>query len=235
MIKLKTILAIILPLTCARICISQSGDSLLTIIDNLPKGKILPLSAIIDSAIIHSPTVKQYDALVTSAEFDYDAFKKSWARELSLSFESKLGQYGNNFALDGLGLGYGGALSVNVPLSLFVGRKSANEARYYSYQATTHKREEIVQILTLDIINRYNLLMVAEQSLAIRSEAFTNAKLNFEYAKLQFNENEIRIGEYVKINDYYMSCKLNFQQAKSNYWSSILALEKVAGIKIIVE
>ena len=78
----------------------------------------------IDSAIIHSPITKRYDAMITSSEFDYEAFKKSWAKELSISFESKYGEYGNSFALDDLSLGYGGMIRINVPLSLFVGKAS---------------------------------------------------------------------------------------------------------------
>ena len=214
---------------------SQIQDSLYTATNNSLKREIITLEAMIDSAIIHSPITKRYDAMITSSEFDYEAFKKSWAKELSISFESKYGEYGNSFALDDLSLGYGGMIRINVPLSLFVGRKSAIQAKYYSLQALAEKREEIIQILKLEIIERYKTLLLAENNLEIRSEAYTNSKINFEYAQLQYNENEIGLEAYVRISDYYISCRVNFQEAKANYWSSMVSLEEIVGVKITIK
>jgi len=213
--------------------LGQSTDTLSVKVDLKLKKDILPLAVLIDSAIINSPTLKQYDELVTSSEFDYEAFKKSWAKEMSISFESKYGEYGSSFALDDLSLGYGGIVRVNVPLSLFVGRKSEIQAKYHAVQAMEYKRLEIVQMVKMEVINRYQTLIMSESALELRNEALVNARLNFDYAQLQFDSGEIGIEAYVKISDYKMNCELNFTQAKVDYWSAILTLEQIVGVKVI--
>ena len=207
-------------------------DSLVETYSKHTKVLILSLSELIDSAIIHSPTIKHYDALLASAEYDYKATRKDWAKEFSFSFETKYGEYGSSFALDDLSLGYGGVIGVNVPLSLFIGRGSRLNSKAEQVLATSYKREEMIQDLTLTIIDLYKELMVKETKFLINSEAMINSQLNYDYAKLEFNEGKITIDAYVKVHDYYTGTKVDYEQSKADYWSSLIILEKIVGVNI---
>ena len=207
-------------------------DSLSQINNQLGIIKLPTLQAAIDSAIVHSPRIQMQDALLKQSEHALKAYKSSWAKELAISAETKYGNYGNNLALDNLGIGYGGGVSVRLPLSILIGRKDNINVKVYQTIAVDQKKNEEIQLLKIKVSNIYNDLVLKEKVLILSNDALSNSTINYQYAQLQYSNDQIDIGVYSRVYDFYVKAILVFEQAKTEYQQALFVLEEVIGVEI---
>lgn len=200
--------------------------------DSLNLTELPTLTECIDSAIVHSPMIKYYDALVDRAEFNLKAFRTMWLEQVTVDFESKYGQYGTSQVLDQLSLGYGTAFRVRIPINLFVGRKSQLNVKHSEILSRERERDQMVQRLKIDVTKFYTDVTLAENTLFIRNESLQNAKVNYEYAQHEFNDSQIDITDYSRVYEYYVQCQVLYEEARNQYRLALLILEEMIGIRL---
>ena len=207
-------------------------DSLNQNYDDLGIIELPTLQEAIDSAIANSPTIKMHEALHARSRFELEAYKSDWAKDFALIAETKLGNFGNNLALDNLSVGYGGGVGVRIPLSLIVGRKQNVNLRIQESIVRDQKRLEEIQYLKMEVARLYNDLVLKEKVLILNNEAYNNMKVNYQFAQLQFNDDQITIEAYTKVYDFYVKSMVSFEKSKTEYKSALFIFEEMIGVEI---
>jgi outer membrane protein TolC len=201
---------------------------------------IPPLFDLIDSALKYNALVRFRDMDIRAKEYKLKSERTNWTRNLGLQADTRYGTF-DNYAYNNTGLStsmlltnsrqfnYGMGVYMKFPLSdLFDRKNQINRASYELEQA--HSMADAQQDeLRQEVIRLYHELLLKQRVLRIRSKALGSARVNQDMIENEFRNGLIPVVEYVRVSDIVSNVEADFEKAKSEFISSRMILEDLAG------
>lgn len=212
--------------TSSNLCAQDDSTS-----SNTLEWTIMPLEQVIDSALVHSPLLKYYNAQININELNLKSYNKSWTNNLYFGADTKLGAFGTN-QLDQLSSGYSTYAGLKFSLGSLLNRTVEKNKLAQNIQASVFQQQQIAIELTSQIIQQYNQTKLQFNILLIRNESVQLFQAHLEMAYKEFKNGEIDIAELSRVEDNYARNRVLYEEAKSGYQTALMLLEKLVGIKL---
>ena len=204
--------------------------------------KILPLEALIDSAIQNDPRVK-----LEALQVDYDRYeiataKRDWTR--NLGFQGIL-DYGDLFYYDrdeltrldrfyltesrrtNMGVG----LWFRFPLFHIIDRRNQINQTKKGVEISMMRRNVRIRNIRREVVETYNKMLEQQALIRISNEYQQYSMLDMSMAELEFLNGEITASQLTRQKDYQTQRYLAFAESvwRFNYYLELL--EEVVGIR----
>ncbi len=208
---------------------------------------IPPLTALIDSAISHSPEVKFWQAVIRANESKILTQKRLWMKNLGVSADVRYGTY-DNFLLNETPAGvpttvysnqtqtrYGTSLYLKLPLYELANRKNNVRFAKEELNQAQYNLETKVNEIRERVIKQYYELILAQKVLKVQSEALQNSNINLDMAEKRFKDSEITLSELTSISESNSRAKALFESAKVDFVTSYKLLEELVGFEFNIK
>lgn len=204
---------------------------------------IPPLNELIDSALIHSPLLKQFDSEVRLSELSKETTKYSWTENIYSSADVKYGST-DNVVFSNVDNIFGNqinavvttrySLGLGIRLSLFdvTQRKRQMAIAEEQYNYALARRDEVVRQIRQEVTLAFNALILSQRILTIKSETQQAKLLHFNMAEKQFLEGEITVADYSKIIEMIARSSQEYEEAKMEFKNNYFLLEEAVGVKL---
>lgn len=202
-----------------------------------------PLSVIIDSALSTNAMVRLRNLDINSKEFNLKSQNATWFRNIGIQADARYGTFDNfstntnegqtpsTLATRNSQMNYGVGAFVKFPFYDLVNRKNQLKmARIELSQAQTMaeaQRDEVRQM----VIRQFNDVLLKQRLLEIKSKNLGTARINLAIVQKQFQNRNIDIGEYARIEEIAGRAEADFEAARSEYITAFMILEEIAGFK----
>jgi outer membrane protein TolC len=205
---------------------------------------LLPLNQLIDSALQHSPLLKQQDALILKKELLAKIEKRKWMNTLSLTGSAAYGT-GNNLSVTNQGpvltnslttqttIFYNAGVTFYLPLANLFNTKTQIKAARQDVIYQESKREEVEQNIKKEIITAYQNLILLDKKLTLKSSKLNTYQVSKDLAFEQMQNGIINITEYNETIETYNAAMLEMEEVKNEMITAYLILEMLVGSKII--
>ena len=223
---------------------SQETDSSMffnPITDDI-QNKILPLEALIDSAIQNDPRVTLEALQVDYDRYEVTTARRDWTR--NLGFQSNL-DYGNLYYYDRDELtrldrfyltesrrtNVGAGLWIRFPLFYLVDRRNEINKKKKAVEISMMRRNIRIREIRREVVETYNKMLEQQALIRISNEYQQYSLLDMSMAELEFINGEIPASELTRLKDYQTQRYLAFAESvwRFNYYLELL--EEVVGIK----
>jgi outer membrane protein TolC len=194
-----------------------------------------PLDSLIDLAVSYHPTIKMNEALIGSAESRVKLAKKSWSNLLRGYVDYG---YGNQAIvatgpqgtdLSSIANGYRAGANLSIPLSEVFTRRDKIRLQEQELVATFHKTQEMELMVTNQVIEEYNNLLLAQKLMNIRYEMQQKAKSNLLQMELEYVSGEVEGTSYVRNAEIYAIAQSEYENARANFRVASQKLEVLIG------
>lgn len=220
----------------------QPQDSLLGVA--LSTDVLLP--AILDSATLHSPNVRRFEQNILLAKETQKINKKSLLQGVSISSSYAFGTAGNFSNTTSNTGGTNPALTFNtvqtsfynlgafvqIPLSNLLARRNLLRSGQYQIQMAESDWENTKTTVKLETTRFYMDLKLAHQLVRLGNDNKIAAYVNYSLAEKKFNQGELGIEEFSRVQETYNKAVLEFESALNRFQLAKLLLEQYAGINI---
>ncbi len=209
------------------------------ILPNLPE-----LSALIDSAMVHSPILKSQDASITIQQLKLRNSRKQWTEYINLSADYQYGSYDNIVANQfSSGINnmltssstqsrYGVGINIKYPIfNLFSRGNNISMARH-DLEISKLKKEELESELRKSIIILYNDIILARSLVDIKSKLKETSQLQVDFAELEYRTQKINIYDLAKVADAHAKNLADYEKAMYDLRVSIELMSELTGINI---
>jgi len=204
---------------------------------------LLPLNALIDSALQHDPYVhfRDLQLIVNNAKLKAD--KSQWARNMGIQTDIRHGTFDNFstntsegqspslFATRSNQTNYGIGAYIKFPIYDILNRKNQiNLARTELEQAQSMaemQRNEVRQL----VIRQYNDLVLKHRLLKIRTKHLETAKVNYIMVEKEFQNGVVDVTEFSRISEITARAESDFETARIDFITAYLVLEEIVGFK----
>ena len=218
-----------------------------TISDSLKENITIPeLNVFINSAIKNSPLLMATDREIDQILEKVKIEKKSW---LDFIYFDGNGRYGlfdqltltqqTTGSLDPTGIklanqqfNYYFGVSLKLPLSNFVNRKSEINILKYSQKASESRKDELKKELTLSVIEEYYKLKNFQESLSILQEVAQTYDISFMKSTKDLESGMLDLNQYAVIVSYRATAKANYIKAKNDFYSQYYKLQALTGLNL---
>ncbi len=244
MFEKKIISIFILLVMSISMSYSQETDSSMffnPITDDI-QNKILPLEALIDSAIQNDPRVTLEALQVDYDRYEVTTARRDWTR--NLGFQSNL-DYGNLYYYDRDELtrldrfyltesrrtNVGAGLWIRFPLFYLVDRRNEINKKKKAVEISMMRRNIRIREIRREVVETYNKMLEQQALIRISNEYQQYSLLDMSMAELEFINGEIPASELTRLKDYQTQRYLAFAESvwRFNYYLELL--EEVVGIK----
>ncbi|MCD4773529.1 MAG: TolC family protein [Bacteroidales bacterium] len=244
MLKKKVIFIFVLLAINITVGYSQEVDSSLyfnPITDDI-QNKILPLEALIDSAIKNDPRVK-----LEALRVDYERYKvlsarRDWTR--NLGFQGNL-DYGNYYYYDRDELTRidrfyltesrrtNAAIGVylRIPLLFIIDRRNEINKAKKMVEIMMMDRRTKIRVVRREVVEAYNSMLEQQALIRISNDYQQYSLVEMGMAELEFINGEIPASELTRLKDYQTQRYIAFAQSiwRFNYYLELL--EEIVGIR----
>jgi outer membrane protein TolC len=204
---------------------------------------LLPLNALIDSALLHDPYVRFRDLQLIVNKAKLKADKSQWARNFGIQTDIRHGTFDNFstntsegqvpslFATRSNQTNYGVGAYIKFPIYDLLNRKNQiNLARTELEQAKSMadmQRNEVKQL----VIKQYNELILKHRLLKIRTKTLETAKINYFMVEKEFQNGVVDVTEFSRISENTARADSDFETARIEFITAYLILEEIVGFK----
>ncbi len=201
------------------------------------------IEALIDSALIYSPILKQFDANLEITSLLLKSSKINWTEYISTSADIKYGSTDNVVFTQQASEYSSGInainttrynLGVGVKMNVFdiINRNNKIEIAKFEKDIAEAQRDEPIQIIIQNVTLLYNRVILSQRILVIKSETQQAKLLHFNLAEKQFLSGEIPVSEYSSIIGIIAKSSAEFENAKMDFKNAYFLLQQAVGIKI---
>ncbi len=202
--------------------------------------RLMPLSQLMDSAVLHSPMLKFYNADILINELKVKSEKRDWMRHLGVEagvkyglldnvvFSSYFGANMNNFNSE---TRYSIGAYLRIPIGSVLD-KSAVKMSEQEIVKAEQLFERTLQELRQLVIIQYNNLIKSHRSLIVRSNLVATYEAQMLRAEKDFTEGNIDVSEYARLNEMYTTSILNLEENKVEFNTALQILQETVGVKI---
>jgi outer membrane protein TolC len=204
---------------------------------------LIPLQAMIDSAVAHNPQVRFRDLQIVVNQSKLKAERSEWARNIGLQSDVRYGTFDNfstntsegqtpsYFATRNNQTNYGVGAYIKFPIFDMVNRKNqiklAEAEAEQAEQMADAQRDEVRQL----VIRQYNDLILKHKLLKIRLRYFETARINSEMVEKEFQNGVVNVTEYTRISEILTRAESDYETARVDFITSYMILEEIAGFK----
>lgn len=205
--------------------------------------KLQPLSALIDSALVHDPYVRFRDLQVIVNQCKLSAEQSYWLRNLGVQSDVRYGTFNNfstntapgqnpdYFATQTNQWNWGVGAYLKFPIIDLVERKSqVTLARTEIEQAESmalFQKKEVRQL----VIKQYNELVLKQNLLKIKAKYLSLITANNLLVEKEFQNGVTDLSEYTRISGIYESAQTEFEIARIEFITAYMLLEEIVGFK----
>ncbi len=247
-IRIKIIGLLIICTATALSTIGQTKDTLFVfnpIVDDITL-RIPPLDDLIDSAIVHSPSVASVDAEIYIRKYGI----KTARRDIWQNFYMDAGLgldrlYGFTNTQVSVGIpndvstsqdnkAYLLGINVRMPLDdLMDHRNRVKSATKYMEQAFS-EREVQIKLIRRGIIEQYNRLIINQKILKIANDNQIFMSLQMALAEKEFLNGQLSLYELARLNEMNRKAVTDFEQSRNEFYNAYMILQEIVGIKFNV-
>jgi outer membrane protein TolC len=191
---------------------------------------IRPLSYYLESAVSNSPILKMHAAQVDQKKLELHLMKYAWMREIYVTADTKLGNYGNANPVDQFNLGYGTGAFVRFPLTAIVGNGDRKKIAKLDIEVSNYQRLNIEGELKKLVINQYNEVLLKRNLIKIQVEAVDVSLVNYKIAEEEYMGGTINIDAFSRTSQIYFTQLSALEKTKSEYKISIELLAEICGL-----
>ncbi len=204
---------------------------------------IPPLQQLIDSALVHSPLLKRYDAAVEMERLDLSLERRKWLDYLYIEGNTRYGVY-DQIYFQGLAEGvetpvafldqrkqawYYGGVSLKLPISTFFNQKRRLQQTRLSIDILNLEKEVMADDLQKSIIEAYYTLLFRYESMNTFYAIYQDLKVAYRDAQNRLEENKIGFNDYAILSSTYGKAKNDWDQARSDFLISLNMLRFITG------
>ncbi|MEI6575312.1 MAG: TolC family protein [Bacteroidota bacterium] len=204
---------------------------------------IPPLSALLDSAILHNPNVAFRDLQTTINNCKFRAAQIDWTKNIGFLTDIRYGTF-DNYSTDYTGgtgpvnnmttrteLRWGYGAYISLPIFTVMNRRNLVRISKYEMEQAKSMADAQRSELTQEIIRQYNDLILKQRLLRIKSKSFETARINLQMAEKEFSNGSINVTELSQISMAVSGSESDFETARMDLLTAYLILEELVGIK----
>lgn len=230
--KFRLVFTLILGFICLDFPLVKAQISTSMGLVNLPATQIL-----IDSAYDHSPLLKTQELKVEQRVLVTELKKIDYLKAVKLNSAYVLGtNLDGNVASpfnSGFTQWYSVGASIAMPISSLLGRKEEIKIADLESQIVNENAENIKREIAI-LIHRLVLdIDLKKKVLVLRNEQVIVSNMQYEYAKVEFENNTLEVSEFGKLNDANVKARVLFEKAKNEYLQLLRQLELITGLTLI--
>lgn len=201
---------------------------------------IPPLGPLIDSALTHSPLLREQDALIKMREWQEKSSKDDWGRYIQFYSELRYGTV-DILISNGASIGYGNKTNstyynfgARFQMSIFdlLDQKQKKGIASAQLDYEKIKREDLQRMITEDVIRLWNRLVSYKEIVIINQDHIAVQSGNIYFAEQQYKSGDIPLVEYSRIKEISTKAEQEYQLAKKEYREAYLLLESLVGVKL---
>jgi len=245
--KSRLFLLLIL-LSCSPLVKAQDAENSAVfnpLLDDITQ-RIPPLQDLIDSAVIHSPLLKEAQALIDQNRYKVITQKREWMRNFYIDAnisnfyydglttnKTNLGDINKVLTTQNINNALGG-LSLRLPMDYFWDRgnriKTAKKEVEKSIAAKDNQKLE----LRKSIILQYNQLIITQKVLKIANDNQISMQLQRDMGEKEFLNGQMTLYELASISEMNRRAVTDFEQARIEFYNAYMILQEIVGIKFNV-
>lgn len=228
--------------------LSQSNDTTVTfnpLIDDITL-RIPPLQDLIDSAIIHSPLLKIYDADISIATYDIKTARRQWMKEFyidasafkdfynGLTTNEVVNSNPNQILTNQDNNWLRAGVSLRLPMLTFADlHNQVKNATKKLERAMSVKENQILE-LRKELILRYNQLIINQRILKTANENITYTSLQKDMGEKDFMNGQTTLYELARISEMHRKAVTDFETSRNEFYNAYMILQEIVGIKFNV-
>ncbi len=244
MLKEKIIVLFILLTISVSVSYSQDVDTSLffnPITDDI-QNKILPLEALIDSAIKNDPRIKLEALQIDYERYQITTARLDWTRNLGFQGDFTYGNlyYYDRDELTRLDRFYltesrrtniGAGLWFRFPLYSLVNRRTEIHKRKKAVEISMMRRNVQIRVVRREVVEAYNNMLEHQALIRISNEYQQYSIVEISMAELEFLNGEITASELTRLKDFQTQRFLAFAESvwRFNYYLELL--EEIVGVR----
>ncbi len=199
-----------------------------------------PLSLLIEVAKENSPELDFNIASTKQQEYELGLVKKDWTNLVSIGAQYRYGAVSgggvtSNQALlfpQDLSVGAYTFLSVNIPLSYFVGRKDQIRSAEMSVEIEEARKTTQERLTEREVVETYNRLLLIQELIRISSEAKESSDLIYEMSIERFRDGELTLDQLGVNTSLKAKYSTEYESLKYEFSVTYLQLERLIGMPI---
>ncbi|MFC2102763.1 TolC family protein [Bacteroidota bacterium] len=249
MLRKFHLISLLLILSFFSLCgVAQVKDTTFTfnpVVDDITI-RIPVLEDLIDSAIIHSPILKSYDALAYIYRYETISAKRQWMENLFIDthvtndYYDGLNNNSTNFGIQNSTLttqdnfrSYIG-LQIRMPMDDLWDRKNRVKTARKWVEKTISEREDQIILIRKAIIEQYNKLITNQRILTIANDNQIYMSLQMAMAERDFVNGLISLYELARLNELNRRSVYDFETSRYEFYNAYMQLQELVGIKFNV-
>lgn len=208
--------------------------------------RIPPLQDLIDSAMIHSPLLKEADANIAIYRYKVTTQKREWMRNFYVDFNV------TNFLYDGLTKNqtdYGipsnvlttqniynalAGLSIRLPMDYFWDRGNRIKTAKKEMEKAMAAKDNYTLEMRKSIILQYNQLIITQKVLKIANDNQISMQLQKDMGEKEFLNGQMTLYELASISEMNRRAVTDFEQARIEFYNAYMILQEIVGIRFNV-
>jgi len=243
MLKEKIVILFVLLVFGVSVSYCQVDSSLFfdPITDDI-QNKILPLEALIDSAIANDPRVKLEAFQVEYNKYNVISARRDWTKNFGFQANADYGNwyYSDRDELTRIDRFYltesrRSTFAVGVylkfPIYYIIDRKNDIHKKKKLVEIAMMYREEKVREVRQEVVELYNRMLEQQAMIRISNEYQQYSLVDISMAELEFLNGEIPASELTRLKDFQTQRALYFAEQVWRFNRFLESLEEVVGIR----
>ena len=209
--------------------------------------RIPPLEDLIDSAIVHNPQIKYYDADIVEWRYRVKSASRVWLRNFyldtylqtdfwksvtnnSLNYQAvpdNLNSFQNSYR----GLGQ---IEIRIPMQDLWDRKNQMKTATNEIEKSMASKDNVILQLRQAIITQYNQLIVNQKILKNANESVIAGAMNKEMGDKEFLNGQSTLYDLAYIMEMYRVAVFNYETSRNAFFNSYMILQELCGFKFNV-
>ncbi len=208
--------------------------------------RIPPLQDLIDSAMIHSPLLKEADANISIYKYKITTQKREWMRNFYIDANF------SNYIYDGLSTNKTNlgdvnkvltnqnvnnavaGLSMRVPMDYFWDRGNRIKTAKKEMEKAMAAKDNQALELRKSIILQYNQLIITQKVLKIANDNTISMQLQKDMGEKEFLNGQMTLYELATISEMNRRAVTDFEQARIEFYNAYMILQEIVGIRFNV-
>lgn len=208
--------------------------------------RIPPLEDLIDSAIVHNPQIKYYEADIGAWQYRVKSASRVWMRNFYLegylqtdwwdattNNASNLGDNNTIYSFQNSYRGLG-QLEIRLPMQDLWDRKNQMKTATKEIEKSMANKDNVILELRQKIITQYNQLIVNQKILKNANESVIAGAMNKEMGDKEFLNGQSTLYDLAYIMEMYRVAVYNYETSRNAFFNSYMILQELCGFKFNV-
>lgn len=203
-----------------------------------------PLSALIDSAIKHSPAIKSTELQVKIKQYKLAIDKSIWTKNLGLQTDVRYGTFDNFSTNTSEGqtpstqatmnsqFNYGVGAFIKIPIFEGLSRGNMLKSDKLEIEQTKYISEAQNNDLKQMVIKQYNDLILKHKIFVIKTKYAETIKINMQLAEKEFQNGVLNLDSYSRVCDTYARSEADYESVKMDFRTAYQTFEVLVGYKL---